>query len=168
MPAYGESFLSKVLDDGNTMAIREFAIERDDFPTETERQAFDFIMDYAKHNGNKTPDFRTVIEKVPEFYYREGVTDSYRYLAKELKSFAAKRKVAELFNGKGELPSVEELINSKDGNDAISDLISELERIKIGTSVREKVGTNLKLDSDKIRKEYERRKSGESYRVWNS
>lgn len=174
MPAYGESFLSKVLDDGNTMAIREFAIERDDFPTETERQAFDFIMDYAKHNGNKAPDFRTVIEKVPDFYYREGVTDSYRYLAKELKSYAAKRKVADLFagnpdeRGKPTRMTVEELINKKDGIEAIEDLISELEKIKIRTDVRKKVGTNLKLDAEKIRKEYERRKAGESYRVWNS
>lgn len=174
MSAYGETFLSKVLDDGSTQAIREYNIVDSDFPTETEQQAYKFIVSYAKENGGNTPDFRTVIEHAPDFYYREGVTDSYRFLAKEIKSYAAKRKVAELFagnpdeRGKPTQMTVEELINKKDGIDAISDLISELESIKIGTSVREKVGTNLKLDGDTIKAEYNRRKSGESYRVWES
>ena len=174
MPAYGESFLSRLLDDGTTIAVREFSIERNDLQTNPERQAFDFIMEYASTNGGKTPDYRTVIEAVPDFYYRENVTDSYRYLAKELKSYAAKRAVADMFagnpdeRGKPTQATVEEIINGKDGNLAIEDLISGLESIKMRTSVREKVGTNLKLDGDKIREEYNRRKAGESYRVWRS
>lgn len=174
MPQWGESFLSRVLDDGNVMAIREFSIEKSDFPSKAERQAFEFITEYASTNRNKAPDYRTVIEAVPDFYYREGVADSYRYLAKELKSYAAKRAVADMFagnpddRGKPTQATVEEIINGKDGNLAIEDLISGLESIKMRTSVREKVGTNLKLDGDSIKAEYLRRKAGESYRVWNS
>lgn len=174
MAGHGESFLSKLLDDGSTRAIREYSIEASDFPTKTERAAFEFIVEYAQHNGNKTPDFRTVIEKVPDFYYREGVTDEYRYLAKEIKSFAAKVKVADMFRGnpdeKGRPTdeTVEEIINNKDGITAIDELISRLEKIKIGTSVREKVGTDLKADAKKVKEEYMRRKSGESFRVWES
>lgn len=174
MPAFGESFLSRVLDDGNIMAIREFSIERTDFSTKSEREAFDFITEYASTNRNKAPDYRTVIEKVPDFYYREGVTDSYRYLANEIKSYAAKRAVADMFagnpdeRGKPTEPTVEDIINEKDGNLAIDHLISRLESIKIRTSVRDRVGTNLKLDGDRIKEEYERRKAGESYRVWDS
>lgn len=156
------------------MAIREFSVERSDFPTQTEREVFDFITDYASTNRNKAPDYRTVIERVPDFYYREGVTDSYRYLAGEIKSFAAKKAVADMFagnpdeRGKPSEPTVEEIINGKDGNLAIEDLISRLESIKLRTSVREKVGTNLKLDGDKIIAEYNLRKRGESYRTWRS
>ncbi|MEI2356107.1 DnaB-like helicase C-terminal domain-containing protein [Mesobacillus zeae] len=47
-------------------------------------------------------------------------------------------------------------------------MISEAERIKIGTSVLPKVGTDIKRDGDKFREEYARRKSGESFRVWKS
>lgn len=174
MPAYGESFLSRILDDGSTMAIREFSVERSDFPTQTEREVFDFITDYAATNQNKAPDYRTVVERFPDFYYREGVTDSYRYLANEIKSYAAKRAVADMFagnpdeRGKPTEPTVEDIINEKDGNLAIDHLISRLESIKIRTSVRDRVGTNLKLDGDRIKEEYERRKAGESYRVWDS
>jgi replicative DNA helicase len=174
MPAYGESFLSKLLDDGNIRPVREFNVKESDFPTKVEKQAYRFITDYAKQNGGRTPDFRTVIERVPDFYYREGVTDSYRYLANEIKSYSAKMKVVELFHGnpddKGRptQPTVNELINEKHGDEAISDLISELEYIRMRTSVRERVGTDLKRDAKKIKEEYERRKAGESYRVWKS
>lgn len=174
MPAYGGSFLSRVLDDGSTKAIREYAVEKSDFATKPEQQAYGFITDYAKTNGGRTPDFRTVIEKVPEFYYREGVTDSYRYLVGEIKSYAAKRKVADMFagnpdeKGRPTQQTAEGLINSKDGISAIDDLISELESIKLGTSVRDKIGTDLKRDASKIREEYMRRKSGESFKVWES
>lgn len=174
IPAYGESFLSKILDDESIMAIREYSISSEDFPSKTEREVFEFITEYASTNRHKTPDYRTVVEKFPEFYYREGVTDSYRYLASEIKSYAAKRSVADMFagnpdsRGKPTEPTVEEIINEKDGNLAIDDLISRLESIKMRTGVRDKVGTSLKLDGDKIREEYNRRKAGESYRVWRS
>jgi len=38
----------------------------------------------------------------------------------------------------------------------------------MGTDVREVVGTDLKKDTRKIVDEYERRKAGESFKVWNS
>lgn len=163
-----------MLDDGTTMAIREYSIQESDFATETERRVFRFITDYAKSNGNRTPDYRTVVEYEPDFYYREGVTDSYRYLTKELKSYAAKRELANMFagypdeRGRPTQDTVEDLVNKKDGNFALDDLISRLQSIKMETDVRSKVGTNLKADTDKIKEEYERRKAGESFRVWES
>nr|MDF9458003.1 DnaB-like helicase C-terminal domain-containing protein [Bacillus pumilus] len=42
------------------------------------------------------------------------------------------------------------------------------EQSKIRTSVRKTVGTNVVTDIDKFRAEYEKRKSGESFRIWNS
>jgi replicative DNA helicase len=156
------------------MAIREFGVDRKDFSTEAEREVFDFITEYAKSNRHRTPDYRTVVEKYPEFYYREGVTDSYRYMVQELKSFAAKKGVADIFTGhpddrgKPTKPTVEDIINEKDGNVAIDILISELEAVKLRTGVRGKVGTDVKKDSEKILAEYENRKKGDSFKVWNS
>lgn len=175
MAQHGEQLLSKVLDEGTTLVLRQYEIKESDFATDTERQVFRFIEDYGKSNGGKCPDYRTVVEKFPDFYYREGVTDEFRYLTKELKSNAAKREVVDMFNGKVDPntgkrtdKTVEQIINEMDGISAIDELTSRLESIKMGTSVREKVGTDLKKDALKIKEEYLRRKRGESFRVWRS
>ena len=174
IPAHGESFLSKVLDEGSATPIREHAIDKADFSTATERDAYEFITGYAKENGGKTPDYRTVVERFPDFYYREGVTDEYRYLAKEIKSYSAKRAISDMFAGNPDLAgkptqaTVEDLVNKKDGNIALEDLISSLESIKLRTSVRESVGTDLKVDTVGFLDEYRRRKTGESFRIWKS
>lgn len=174
MVATGEQFLSKLLDTGTTLIAREYDIKGSDFSTDNERQVFRFITDYSKSNGGRTPDYRTVIEKFPDFYYRENVTDEFRYLTKELKSYAAKRQVVEMFagnpdeKGKPTDKTAEQLINELDGISAIEELQERLESIKIGTSVREKVGTDLKKDALKIKEEYLRRKRGESFRIYQS
>lgn len=174
MPNYGEQFISRVLDDGTTMAFREFNVTKEDFPTKVEREVYDFIMEYSKSNKHKTPDYRTVIEKYPDFYYREGITDSYRYMAQELKSFAAKKGIVDILEGKPDdrgkptKQSLEDLINEKDGNVAIDILISELQDVKMRTSVRGKLGTDVKKDGERILEEYKKRKSGETYKVWDS
>lgn len=166
--------MSRVLDDGTTAAIREHDINQSDFLVDSERQVYDFIVDYGSKNRNKTPDYRTVVEKFPDFYYREGVTDTYKSLTFELKSRAAKQGVVDMFagspdeKGKPTRDTVEDIINKKDGPEAIDTLISSLESIRMRTSVRERVGTNLKTDTLKVKEEYERRKSGESFRVYSS
>ena len=156
------------------MAIREYNVDRHDFATSVERKVYDFILEYAKANRNKTPDYRTVIEKYPDFYYREGVTDSYRYMVQELKSFAAKRGVLAIFEGhpndkgKPTKQTFEEILNEKDGNVAIDLLITELENVRMKTGVRSSIGTDIKRDAERIIAEYESRKSGESFKVWDS
>src|SRR5690606_34607714 len=44
----------------------------------------------------------------------------------------------------------------------------EIERVKMRTTVRSTIGTDVKKDADKFMAEYERRKAGESFRVWKS
>lgn len=174
MPNHGEQFLSKLLDEGETLIARQYEIKREDFPTKAEQDVFSFIEEYGKKNGGSTPDYRTVVEKFPDFYYREGVTDSFRYLANEIKSYSAKKKVVDMFagnpdeRGKPTDKTVEQIINGMDGIAAIDELTAKLESIKMGTSVREAVGTDLKKDAAKIKEEYLRRKRGESFRVWKS
>ena len=164
MSNYGESFLSRILDEGNVTAIRHNGITADDFGTDAEREVYEFIMKYAETNRDKAPDFRTVVERTPEFYYREGVSDSFEWLTKQLKSQAAKRKFVDLING-GELQT---RLQKDDGNKFISDLQKELELITMRTSVRTKVGTDLKRDTDKFLSEYRDRRDGKSFRLWKS
>lgn len=171
---HGEQFLSKLLDEGETLIARQYGINPEDFPTTTERQVFEFIEDYGNTYGGKAPDFRTVVEKFPDFYYREGVTDEFSFLAKEIKSQSAKRQVVAMFagtpdeSGRPTDRTVEQVINEKDGISAIEDLQSRLEYIKIRTSVRNVVGTDIKRDALKIKEEYLRRKNGEAFRIYNS
>lgn len=175
MAQHGEQLLSKVLDEGSTLILRQYEIKESDFPTDSEREVFRFIEDYGKQHGGNAPDYRTVVEKFPDFYYREGVTDEFRFLTKELKSQSAKRQIVEMFNGKIDPATgkrtdktVEQIINEMDGIAAIEELQTRLESIKLGTNVRDKVGTDLKKDTLKIKEEYLRRKRGESFRVWKS
>lgn len=164
MPNFGEQFLSRVLDDGTTQAIRNYSIERRDFDTQTEREVFDFISDYAKENGGKAPDYRTVVEQFPDFYYREGVTDSYSWLAKQIKQQSAKRQFMEYINS----PDTQKKFSEMDGNIFLEDLQNFVESIRIRTGVRDKVGTSVKKDTEKIKEEYFRRKRGESFKIWLS
>lgn len=170
MPAYGESILSRVLDDGNILALREHEIKAEDFTTESERRVYQFILDYAKTNGGRTPDYRTVVESFPDFYYREGVEDSYAFMVRELKSFTAKRRLAELISGNPDkrIKSLNERLHATDGNALLLELIDELRALSNETNVRDKVGTDLKKDGNHFLESYRERKEGKSMRIWKS
>lgn len=168
MPNFGESILSKVLDEGNILSLREYDVKRSDFATEDERKTYDFITNYAKDNGGKTPDYRTVVEHFPDFYYREGVSDEYRYLVRQLKSFTAKRRIVELIAGGHGKESLQQRVNAMDGNALIGDLLDDLMEIREETSVREKVGTDIKKDASWYLQEYRDRRDGKSIRIWRS
>lgn len=168
MPNFGESILSKVLDEGNILSLREYDVKRSDFATEDERKTYDFITNYAKDNGGKTPDYRTVVEHFPDFYYREGVSDEYRYLVRQLKSFTAKRRIVELIAGGHGKESLQQRVNAMDGNALIGDLLDDLMEIREETSVREKVGTDIKKDASWYLQEYRDRRDGKSLKVWES
>jgi replicative DNA helicase len=160
---YGLMLLSKVIDNNDVAALARFGITESDFATEAERQAYRFIVDYAEANRGKAPSYATVTAEVDGFTYIPEVVDSYEYLARQIKSYAAKMAAVELLQNQA--PKVFE---EKDGQSFIEWLISEAERIKIRTGVRDKIGTDVKADADKFLAEYERRKAGESFRVWKS
>ena len=160
---YGLMLLSKVIDNNDVAALARFGITESDFATEAERHAYRFIVDYAESNRGQAPSYATVAAEVDGFTYIPEVADSYEYLARQIKSYAAKLAAVELLQNQA--PKVFE---EKDGNSFIEWLISEAERIKIRTDVRNKIGTDVKADADKFLAEYERRKAGESFRVWKS
>jgi DnaB-like helicase C terminal domain. len=160
---YGLMLLSKVIDNNDVAALARFGITESDFATEAERKAYRFIVDYAEANRGQAPSYATVAAEVDGFTYIPEVADSYEYLARQIKSYAAKMAAVELLQNQA--PKVFE---EKDGNSFIEWLISEAERIKIRTGVRNKIGTDVKADVDKFLAEYERRKAGESFRVWKS
>jgi replicative DNA helicase len=160
---YGLMLLSRVIDNNDVAALARFGITESDFGTEAERKAYRFIVDYAEANRGQAPSYATVAAEVDGFTYVPEVADSYEYLARQVKGYAAKLAAVELLQNQA--PKVFE---EKDGNSFIEWLISEAERIKIRTNVRNKIGTDVKADAEKFLAEYERRKAGESFRVWKS
>lgn len=162
---YGVLLLSKVIDTNDPQALARFNIAEADLPTEAERKAYRFILDYAERNRGQAPSYATVAAEVPEFgsEYVPEVTDSYEYLAREIKDHAASQQLIEL------LPKIVEQYNAGErGEKLLEGLLKNVESIKMRTSVRDKVGTDIKHDFEKFLAEYERRKAGESFRIWKS
>src|SRR5690625_272326 len=133
--------------------------------TDIDRNTFRFIEKYAQENGGQTPSYAVVADAVDGFEYIPEVSDSYTYLARQIKDFTAQRAVVGWFES-GEF---ERKLNELGGKKFVEEwLPSVLESVKMRTSVRESVGTDVKRDSDKFLEEYDRRKAGESFRVWKS
>jgi hypothetical protein len=93
---YGLMLLSKVIDNNDVAALARFGITESDFATEAERQAYRFIVDYAEANRGQAPSYATVAAEVDGFTYIPEVADSYEYLARQIKSYAAKLAAVEL------------------------------------------------------------------------
>jgi replicative DNA helicase len=160
---YGQMLLSKVIDNNDVNALKRFGIDADHFETAGERETYRFIVDYAERNRGQAPDFRTVVAECQAFDYQPNVEDSYEFLARQIKDYAAKR----MFN---DLVASNDLDANfqKDFESFAKWLTESVESIKIRTSVRNKIGTDLKTVGEQFLAEYERRKAGDSFRVWKS
>jgi replicative DNA helicase len=157
---------SKIIDSNDPAVLTRYGITERDLPTEGDRQTYRFITDYSEKNRGQAPSYAEVTAQCPDFNYVPQVGDSYEYLAKEIKKHSAKVQFTELVNGK--LGDQFEKIGQKDIFSLFDWLQSEVESIKMETNVRSKIGTDIKADGDKFLAEYERRKAGESFKIWKS
>lgn len=160
---YGELLLSKVVEANDVNALARFNVTVADFPTKEEKDAYTFIKEYASQNRNNAPDYRTLVNEVPNFNYREAVSDSFEYMSKQLKQYSTQVRVMELLQGKA-TSNFEEM----NGFDYIDWLTGELETIKGNANYRTKVGTDLVHDTSDFLAEYQARKKGDSFKVWKS
>src|SRR5690625_4321837 len=130
-----------------------------------DRNTYRFIEKYAQENGGKAPSYAVVADNVEGYEYIPGVSDSYSYLARQIKDYSAQQGIVDLFRT-GEF---ERKLNELGGQEFVNKwLPTVLESVKMRTTVRETIGTDIKRDSDKFIEEYERRKAGESFKVWKS
>lgn len=175
MSVYGEQILSKIVDTGDVNALVRFGIEREDFPTVGERQAYDFVRAYADTNGGRVPSYATLTAECPDITYIPGVTDDFSYLARGLKEAAARRMVLEKINGyvdeetgrkyESEFAAKFDELSAEDFGNYLRKMA---DGIKMRTSVRDQMATDVKIDFEKFLTEYRARKSGESFRIWKS
>ncbi|AYV74279.1 DNA helicase [Bacillus sp. PK3-056] len=164
MSQHANLLFSKIIDENNPQALVKYGITERDLATDGERATYRFIRDYVEKNG-QVPSYATVTAQCPSFMHTPMVSDPYEYLAKQIKSQSAKNFVVDLVNS-GKLADL--LENTPDGNEALKLLQDELASAIISTNVRSKVGTDVKADSDKFLAEMDRRKAGESFKVWKS
>jgi hypothetical protein len=172
---YTQMILSKAIDDNNVQALTKYGITAKDCATEGDRQTLRFILDYAEKNRGQAPGYAVVTAECPDFVYTPMVGDSYEFLAKEIKKHSAKVQFAELVNGKLDEKTGKDIpglfgkkFEELDGNSFLEWLQSEVESIKLRTSVRSKIGTDVKADAESFLDEYRKRKAGESFKLWQS
>lgn len=162
---YAKLILNKVVEDGTVAPLTRHQITLADMHSDVDRATYRFISDYAAENAGKAPSWALITSSVEGYEYLPEVSDSYAYLTRKLKAESAQQEVVDWFR-KGEF---ERKLNELGGERFISEwLLPTVESVKQRTSVRDTVGTNIKDDSAKFMTEYERRKSGESFKVWKS
>jgi hypothetical protein len=157
---------SKVIDANDVAILTRYGINERDLPTEGDRQVFRFVTSYADKNRGQSPSYAEVTAQCPDFNYTPMVSDSYEYLAREIKKHSAKVQFAELVNGK--LGEQFEAVGQKDIFKLFEWLQSEVESIKINTNTSSKIGTDIKADAESFLDEYRKRKDGESFKIWKS
>lgn len=166
MSNYGILLLSKVIDANDVSALDRHNVTEAHFNTDAEKKAYRFIRDYASTNRGQAPSYASVTEECPGFFYTPQVGESYGFLTRKLMNDSADAQFSEFVNN-GELARLFE--GKRDDMPTFLDELTErIEGIKLRTDVREKVGTDLKLDTAKFLSEYERRKAGESFKMWRS
>lgn len=162
---YPKLFLNKVIEENDVNALARYNITIDDMHSDIDRKAYRFIEEYARENGGQAPSYAAVVDNVLGFDYIPEVSDSYTWLARQIKDFSAKRAVVAWF----ETGEFERKLNEMSGQEFVEKwLLPKIESVKMRTHVRESVGTDVKKDVDKFIEEYERRKAGESFKVWKS
>lgn len=161
---YATMMLNKVIEQNDVGALTRFNITEADMPTSSEKQAYKFIVDYAEANRGQAPSYATVVAEVDGFQDIPQVSDPYPFLAEKIKEHSAKLALMEYITG----AFTEKFNAGTDGKSLLDDLISVGESIKMRTDVLTKVGTDVKHDSSKFLAEMDRRKAGESFKVWKS
>lgn len=161
---YGEQFISKVLDEQDVHAFDRLGVTAELLSTVPERQAMEFILQYAADYGGECPDFRTVESEIEGFTYIPEVTDSMKYLADQIKEYAGLVMIDDLWHSK----EVAKMFQNKKKDEFIEEIVGKLQDIQQKTMANRSVGFRMKRDIDLIMTEYEKRKDGESFKIWRS
>jgi hypothetical protein len=163
---YGTLFLNKVIENNDVSAFNRFSIKEADMPTDLERHIFRFIENYGNTNRTHAPSYATIVAEYPDFNYIPQVSDSYEYLAKQIKQHSAQLQFAKLVNE--DLADKFADVGQKDIFKMFDWLKDSVDSIIMNTNTRSDIGINLKSGAESFLEEYRRRKAGESFKIWMS
>lgn len=159
-------FISKALDGENAKAFEKHGIDSEMFVSKTDKQTYEFVEQYRKENG-QMPSYAVVVEAVSDFNYIPGVTDSFEYLANQMRTRKAQIAFNELMSSSSTTDFINE--NKDDMEKVISKLTDDLGSINSKyTNIRSQFGLDIKKDTDEYLSEYRERQEGKSFKTWQS
>lgn len=162
---FAKLLLNKVVEDGTTTPLTRHNITIADMHSDVDRETYRFITGYAAENAGKAPSWALVTSSVAGYEYLPEVSDSYTYLARELKGYSAKQAFIEKWKS-GE---IERNLTDLSGADFIEKYLPEMaESIKAQTSVRADIGRTMVDIKESYRVEYANRKNGKSNKRWDT
>lgn len=141
-----EQIISKMLDERNVHSVLKHNVTVADF--QRDGAIFEYVVNYRKDNGD-TPDVETVVSEFPDFEYMVGVHEPFSGLAKRLKQSSAKRQVFELIAQKAQ-----SRFQDMDGDDFVSWMADEVERIQRDTATDYSVGTDFARNGQERKERY--------------
>jgi len=167
MSNYGTLLLSKVIETNDVGALARHNIAADHFKSIADRKAYEFIRDYAEQNRGQSPSYAAVTENVTDFMFVPQVSDSYEYLTRRLLNDAGRAEFVEFVQSSSGMSA---LFDEHQNNipELIDKLTEKFDNIKYRTDVRDKIGTDIKRDTEKFMAEFDRRKEGKSFKTWRS
>lgn len=161
---YGEALLSRVMDANDITLLKKHGINRDDLPTEAEREVYDAIIEYENTNGGKAPGFALITADHPEFTYVADDGTATDYMAKRIKDASGKRLLADLLNS----PTLAEQFEKSSSENFAEFLTKSIEQITLKTTNTRSVGKSLTDLKTEFRDEYQKRKIGKSFKLWRT
>lgn len=162
MGNYSELLLSKVIEQNNVQVLRKLGVDASHFTTTTERNVFTFIQNYAERHGGKAPSEVVVVTEF-DFNYIPSVTDSFEFLVKQTKNYAAKKAMLDLLQDQAG-----DKFEQMDGVAFAAWLKEQSEKVIQKNATREEIGIDVVEAKDRFLEEYRKRKEGTSYTIWKS
>jgi len=165
--SYVEPLLSRIIDENNVPELDKLGLSRDYFHDSVEQAAYDFIRKYHGENG-QAPSYAAVVTEVPDFTYVPAVTDSYEFMARRIKETWAQTEIQRFMQSREHADKFAEIGHSITFDDYAQYFNLRVDSIKMRTEVRKNNGVDVAAAGDLFLAEYERRKSGESFKIWKS
>src|SRR5699024_12372426 len=97
---YSKLFLNKIIQEGDITQLSRHNITLEDMHTDVDKETYKFIKRYSEKNNGEVPSYASVATEVDGYEYIPDVTDSYKYLAKEIKNYSAQVDLLKWFQKK--------------------------------------------------------------------
>lgn len=157
----GLFFINKVIEENDVKAFSRHNIKKEDFLRKEEQEVYEYIVDYARNNDGNAPSYALLADTFDHFEYVPDVTESYSFLATDIKDIRGKALLFQMF----ETGEFEDNLNEKGIHDFVRWATNAFEDIGNQIDMKQKVGKSIKKDGDTYLSEYYAIKGGKSNRV---
>jgi replicative DNA helicase len=180
MGIHGMKLISKVIEANDPKLLDRFKVEPHHFATAEEQRIARFIREYAERNRGNAPNHVEVAAQFEGFEFYPQTAETSEYLAQQVKDAWAKAEILRVIQGqaanndpnsranKKDGQYLSKILNERGGAELLDWLQDELQRVKIGTNVRVKVGQSIKNDTEWFLDQYRERAAGLTLRAWRS